>query len=177
MNADEIRAALAAATPGPWNAEPLGSEGYVVTGAPDPDAHGVRAKMRRRIARFGYQDWDTDRANAELVANAPTWLAELLAEVDSTRRELGDVHVSLYSEIAMLTARAEAAEQAVQRVRELHTPEVAYDSEHHDCEPSECDRAGEGEPYERCAHCSGFAWEQLWPCTTIRALDGGEQHG
>ena len=75
------------------------------------------------------------------------------------------------------TARAEAAEQAIQLVRELHTPEVAYDSEHHDCEPSECDRAGEGKPYERCAHCSGFAWEQLWPCTTIRALDGGEQHG
>ena len=71
-----------------------------------------------------------------------------------------------------LRARAEAAEHAVQRVRELHTPEVAYDSEHHDCEPSECDRAGEGKPYERCAHCSGFAWEQLWPCSTIRALDG-----
>ena len=156
MSADEIRAALAAATPGLWHANPLGSEGYAVTGAPDPDAHGVRAKMRRRIARFGYQDWDTDRANAELVANAPTWLAELLAEVDR------------------LTARAESAEQAVQRVRELHTPEVAYDSEHHDCEPSECDRAGEGKPYERCAHCSGFAWEQLWPCSTIRALDGGD---
>ena len=83
MNTDEIRAALAAATPGPWDAKPLGSEGYAVTGAPDPDAPGVRAKMRRRIARFGYQDWDTDRANAELVANAPTWLAELLAEVDA----------------------------------------------------------------------------------------------
>ena len=44
-------------------------------------------------------------------------LAELLAEVDNARRELGDVHVSLYSEIAMLTARAKAAEQVVRRVR------------------------------------------------------------
>lgn len=218
---DDIREALASATPGPWDAKPLGSEGYAVTGAPDPDAHGVRAKMRRRIARFGYQDWDTDRANAELVANAPTWLAELLAEVDRLTRwqteatevmrglqDLGKAlslplgeritgsaavvaAAALRYRIAALNvalqdereahgaaiARAEAAEQAIQLVRELHTPEVAYDSEHHDCEPSECDRACEGKPYERCAHCSGFAWEQLWPCSTISALDGGEQHG
>ena len=42
MNHDEIRAALAAATPGPWDAKPLGSEGYAVTGAPDPDAPAAR---------------------------------------------------------------------------------------------------------------------------------------
>ena len=142
MNADEIRAALAAATPGPWDAKPLGSEGYAVTGAPDPDALGVRAKMRRRIARFGYQDWDADRANAELVANAPTWLAELLAEVDRLTRwktemitvlhglqDLGKVlGLPLGEQITgetaaeaahALRARAEAAEQAVQRVREF----------------------------------------------------------
>lgn len=119
MSHEHIREALGRATPGPWESTPLGSEGYTVTGAPDPGATGVRAKVRLRIARFGYQDWDTDRANAHLIANAPTWLAELLAEVDNARRELGDVHVSLYSEIAMLTARAEAAEQTIQRVREL----------------------------------------------------------
>ena len=142
MNHDEIRAALAAATPGPWDAKPLGSEGYAVTGAPDPDALGVRAKMRRRIARFGYQDWDADRANAELVANAPTWLAELLAEVDRLTRwktemitvlhglqDLGKVlGLPLGEQITgetaaeaahALRARAEAAEQAVQRVREF----------------------------------------------------------
>ena len=128
MNHDEIRAALAAATPGPWDAKPLGSEGYAVTGAPDPDAPGVRAKMRRRIARFGYQDWDTDRANAELIANAPTWLAELLAEVDR------------------LTARAEAAEQAVERVREL----AEYWS------------------------VSGNSWRKAAARQFLHALDGGE---
>ncbi len=101
MSHEHIREALGRATPGPWDANPLGSEGFVVTGAPDPGATGVRAKVRSRIARFGYQDWDTDRANAELVAHAPEWLAELLAEVDA------------------LTARAEAAEQTIQRVREL----------------------------------------------------------
>lgn len=45
--------------------------------------------------------------------------------------------------------RTEAAEQAVQRVRELHAPMQTI-----------------------CVHC--FA---RYPCTTMRALDGGEQHG
>lgn len=58
-------------------------------------------------------------ADPELQHKAADWLAELLAEVDEARRELGDVHVSLYSEIAMLTARAEAAEATVRRVRGL----------------------------------------------------------
>ena len=138
MNTDEIRAALAAATPGPWDAKPLGSEGYAVTGAPDPDAPGVRAKMRRRIARFGYQDWDTDRANAELVAKAPTWLAELLAEVDrltsavhmyadklaeheceaAAVAELGVALEETANNAADYFDRALAAEQAVERVRD-----------------------------------------------------------
>ena len=148
MNHDEIRAALAAATPGPWAwlyPDQCCRDGYCIKSKADLDTcDGVTHAMKAL------------HADVVLIANAPTWLAELLAEVDR------------------LAARAEAAEQAIQLVRELHTPEVAYDSEHHDCEPSECDRAGEGKPYERCAHCSGFAWEQLWPCSTIRALDGGE---
>ena len=98
---DDIKAALEAATPGPWESITLGSEGFTVTGAPDTSAPGVRAMLRRRIARVGYQDWDTDSANAHLVAHAPKWLAELLAEVDA------------------LTARAEAAEATVRRVRRL----------------------------------------------------------
>ena len=144
---DDIREALAAATPGPWDATYDPADRWTsITG----QQYGEYVCPEVATCEG---DVGTD---AHLIANAPTWLAELLAEVDA------------------LTARAEAAEQAIQRVRELHTPEVAYDSEHHDCEPSECDRAGEGKPYERCAHCSGFAWEQLWPCSTIRALDGGE---
>ena len=142
---DDIRAALEAATPGPWQYE-CGDNG--------PDEWADMPDVL--IAGRGLGDGMND-ADARLIGHAPEWLAELLAEVDA------------------LTARAEAAEQAIQLVRELHTPEVAYDSEHHDCEPSECDRAGEGKPYERCAHCSGFAWEQLWPCSTISALDGGEK--
>ena len=189
MNHDEIRAALAAATPGPWAwlyPDQCCRDGYCIKSKADLDTcDGVTHAMKAL------------HADVVLIANAPTWLAELLAEVDRLTRwktemitvlhglqDLGKVlGLPLGEQITgetaaeaahALRARAEAAEQAVQRVRELHTPEVAYDSEHHDCEPSECDRAGEGKPYERCAHCSGFAWEQLWPCSTISALDGGE---
>ena len=157
VNHDEIRAALATATPGPWQVyESMQADTFV---------YGPRGILRDDIIAGPTYN----RENAHLIAHAPEWLADLLGEVDLLRT-LKHRHEQTITELA---ARAEAAEQAVQRVRELHTPEVAYDSEHHDCEPSECDRAGEGEPYERCAHCSGFAWEQLWPCSTIRALDGG----
>ena len=107
---DDIREALAAATPGPWDATYDPADRWTsITG----QQYGEYVCPEVATCEG---DVGTD---AHLIANAPTWLAELLAEVDSTRRELGDVHVSLYSEIAMLTARAEAAEQAIQRVREF----------------------------------------------------------
>lgn len=88
---DDIRAALAKATPGPWEARVLGSEGYAIDGSVDPSAASLRSRMPRRVARCGYLDWDTDKANAHLIANAPTWLAELLAEVDEAQAEAMDV--------------------------------------------------------------------------------------
>ena len=71
-------------------------------------------------------------------------LADVEAEVDNARRELGDVHVSLYSEIAMLTARAEAAEQTVRRVR------------------AQCD-----------SWSHGNSWNKAARNVILRALDGG----
>lgn len=59
------------------------------------------------------------------------------------------------------TRRAEQAEAAIARVRELHTP-FTY------------------EQTTTCTYCSKNAYpnyEVLWPCPTIRALDGGEQAG
>lgn len=85
-------------------------------------------------------------ADPELQHKAADWLAELLAEVDEARRELGDVHVSLYSEIAMLTARAEAAEQTVRRVR------------------AQCD-----------SWSHGNSWNKAARNAILRALDGGER--
>ena len=86
MSHDDIRAALEAATPGDWSAEALGSEGFAVYA---PPREGSR--RRQHIARFGWLEWEADKANAHLIASAPTWLAELLAEVDEAQAEAMDV--------------------------------------------------------------------------------------
>ena len=96
MNHDEIRAALAAATPGPWAwlyPDQCCRDGYCIKSKADLDTcDGVTHAMKAL------------HADVVLIANTPTWLAELLAEVDR------------------LTARAEAAEQAVQRTPATSTP-------------------------------------------------------
>lgn len=73
---DEIRAALARATPGPW------------------DYHVSQHRDDGRVWRLGGDGDDICRlaypareADAHLIANAPTWLAELLAEVDEAQAE------------------------------------------------------------------------------------------
>jgi len=160
MSHDEIKAALAAATPVPWHAWNRG---------------------------IGYEVHTFRESDAHLIANAPTWLADLLAEVDRlTAGALPDPaggcvceHYTenrggVYSETMMeyepacpehsqhvynprtgvwelgATARAEAAERAVQRVRAL-----AYDWRH---QPTNSDTE-----------------QQIADGTSIlRALDGGE---
>lgn len=52
-------------------------------------------------------------------------------------------------------------------VRDLHRVELMPTSDHYRCEPSECDRAGEGELLDWCVECRVFA-----PCDTILVLDG-----
>ena len=96
MNTAEIRAALAAARPGPWAwlyPDQCCRDGYCIKSKADLDTcDGVTHAMKAL------------HADVVLIANAPTWLAELLAEVER------------------LTARAEAAEQAVQRTPATSTP-------------------------------------------------------
>ena len=108
MSHDDIRAALESRTDLPWRPS---HDGPVATRP--SDTYDVLDNDGETVAASLFY------LDAHLIANASTWLAELLAEVDNARRELGDVHVSLYSEIAMLTARADAAEQTNQRVRGL----------------------------------------------------------
>lgn len=127
----DIKAALEAATPEPWDyhADQHRDDGRVWRLGGDGDD----------ICRLAYPDREAD---AHLIANAPTWLAELLAEVESLARwktealpvitglqELGSAlgiplgkritGPDALAAVKALTARAEAAEQAVQRVRGL----------------------------------------------------------
>lgn len=181
MSHDDIRAALEAATPRPWHAWDRGI-GYEVHVGPDcevtPDARCSELNGEFRETFTG--------ADAHLIAHAPEWLAELLAEVDNARRELGDVHVSLYSEIAMLTARAEAAEQTIQRVRAIHYAadnDLARTPVCSNCEGRagvhDCGCWADEDRQPVCGHCNeGWKGASVpWPCATVRALDGGEQHG
>ena len=73
MSAETLRRAAAlmrenaeAATPGPWSAEAVGSEGFHVF-APD----GSRAPMRGRArpAACTWQDWEQSEADAEHIAS------------------------------------------------------------------------------------------------------------
>lgn len=71
-----LRALIEAATPGPWTAEALGSEGYGVLGYRD------EGKRRHRIALVGHGAWEDDKTDARLIALAPQ-LADLLDRASS----------------------------------------------------------------------------------------------
>ena len=107
MNHDEIRAALAAATPGPWT--------YLADEHKDDGLVWRLGAGCEDICRLHYPG---QAADAHLIAHAPEWLADLLGEVDLLRT-LKHRHEQTITELA---ARAEAAEQAVQRTPATSTP-------------------------------------------------------
>lgn len=128
MSHDDIKAALEAATRQPWMLLYPGQccEGYCIESEDGRDAvtHGIEGSV----------------SDLDLITSAPTWLAELLAEVDA------------------LTARAEAAEQTIQRVRECAQQALEF-----------ADRTMD----DNAAHY----WTRVAAADILRALDGGEQHG
>ena len=65
----ERRALLAVGTERPWVEGVLGSEGYEVRG-PAFAPEGSRIPRRPRVARCGYEAWETDKANAALIVAA-----------------------------------------------------------------------------------------------------------
>jgi len=131
----------------PWKRVVSGSGFYGVTdrnGAPIASSPGV----------------------SKLIAEAPTLITELLGRVEAAEKQveirandsiaarIARQNIKAVEEWAKMTARLEAAEQAVQRVREMHHRDECGECDH--C----IDPCGNGEPF---------------PCSTIRALDGGEQ--
>lgn len=74
---------------------------------------------------------------------------------DDPRRDAGPHIVSLIR-------RVDAAEAAVERVREMHEPERPGTR-----------RDRDGHEIATCALCvDANGWPAAWPCDTIRALDG-----
>jgi hypothetical protein len=121
-----LREVAEAATPGPWESNVLGSEGYEVRG-PDVPHKPTSSVMRRpRVARCGYEGWDIDKANAEHIAtfDPPTVLA-LLARLDAAEAARDEALAALEAGDACgavgcrALAERDEALAAVERVRAL----------------------------------------------------------
>ena len=82
---DRLMALAESATPGPWEANVLGSEGYDVRAPATPDVHRLH---RMRIARCGYEAWETDKANAAFIAAAREAVPALVKALREARAEV-----------------------------------------------------------------------------------------
>lgn len=86
MTAPDLRALAEAATPGPWQANVLGSEGYAVVGDTGRRFAGDRVRLGH-IARCGHESWEIDKANAAYIAAAsPDVILALLDEIEAHRQ-------------------------------------------------------------------------------------------
>ena len=116
-------------------------------------------------------------------------LGDYLAEPDPTveiaylKAKLADVEAGRdQGAVKALTARAEAAEQAVQRVRAIHYAadnDLARTPVCSNCEGRagvhDCGCWADEDRQPVCGHCNE-GWNGAsapWPCATVRALDGG----
>ena len=174
-----IEAALKAATPGPWETWPhahiedgcrcLSCQFVTVWQTRNSlDCEDVPRKPgeSERCEASGYS-WE----DANLIANAPTWLAELvervkvaeaeaatLREREITGETAGEAMVG--AELKRQATRRAAAEAAIGRVRALHREHDHTRMGH--CVGDPCVQAG------RCDGCRGFTPHP--ECPTLRAL-------
>lgn len=81
MDLQPIKEALNKATPGPWR---QGTPEHLIFGARTPNGGGYGGVAR---ASARYMNRSERLANAHLIANAPTWLAQLVAEVEQLRAD------------------------------------------------------------------------------------------
>jgi len=102
-----IRARLDAATPGPWR---VSTRGYDVVAGEQENRTRVCASPNNLSLPEGWERWMN---NAELIANAPSDLAALLARVDSLDAENAQLRPLLDklqdSDLALEAARRERA--------------------------------------------------------------------
>lgn len=114
LDLQPIKDRLAAATPGPW------------TASPNVQPHGVAAvaEVNTVLVLSSGPLYGSPAQDADLIANAPTDLAALVAEVERLRKSLAETQflVDSYSE-ALYEAEADAARlrAAIKRHRETTT--------------------------------------------------------
>lgn len=93
LDIEPIKARLAAATPGPWSPRHAGHGSHVTTGRYDVAWCGTTFGVDRN-GTYGREGAGCV-ADAELIANAPTDLAALIAEVERLRNIIGEAREEL----------------------------------------------------------------------------------
>lgn len=91
LDLNALRKVAKAATEGEWEPRCMGSEGYAVI-----ETKQSKGKRRKRVAFCGYEDWDTDKANASFIAtfDPPTVLA-LLSTISAQEERLAALEKAL----------------------------------------------------------------------------------
>lgn len=172
------------AYPGPWDHWP--EAGWVEVTADD---HGavIAGQVRPRLGFKGEIYVDNDEPTAAFIAAAREAVPALLNALDAADAELDRLHswaglMELLDEhypadliptapddpardtgprIVSLIRRVDAAEAAMQRVREMHAPEHLGT------------RDRDGREIAACALClDADGWPLIWPCPTVRAIEG-----
>lgn len=184
MTADlaTIEAALAAATPGPWywrNTQSvmlLGGRSKLVMSFERMGMQGAQPLFRdeRNIMQPGGRANLYDFPDAYLIANAPTWLAELVERV----RDAEDGLAAVIAQRDEQEVRAKRAEAEVER---LTISDYGRLQQTVALQTLAADRRGRAETAEatiarvRELHQEQFQFcrecDYDWPCPTIRALD------
>ena len=138
LDLDAIKARLAAATPGPWT-----SHGWEVDGADDePAGERLIVADAKTVVGLSYYDGDhitCSRVDADIIANAPTDIAALVAEVERLRKIFDDAGQGEHNVLALIDHYQDAAIAADERARSY----LLADSRAMDAAQSVVDKARE----------------------------------
>lgn len=178
MSHDDIRAALEAASPQPW--KPIYLEGTDPHDVPIEDATGdyICASPDDGV-RGGHS-----AADAHLIANAPTWLAELLAEnerlaVDAERAR--EQYGYAVDRVQHHQERAEKAEFELDQLRlsDDYKPEgvdiVMAKLRDYERRAEAAEQTIQRVRWQCDSWSHGNSWNKAARNAILRALDGGEQ--
>lgn len=126
------------------------------------------------------REWIAKREQLEQAATEGPWRAEYSGaegncviphDAESTREAVAITRPYRSGANAEFIAAANPATvlrllDALEAVLELHEMGMRPTSMHYNCEPSECDQAGDGELRAECEMCG-----EWWPCPTVRAVE------
>ncbi|MCA4755561.1 hypothetical protein H8Z60_23835 [Mycolicibacterium fortuitum] len=80
-NIDEIKAALAAATPGPWSYDDFSDKEFIIYD------HTYFNRHIAKIVSDGVESKEREEANAHIIAKAPEYITYLLQEIERLQKE------------------------------------------------------------------------------------------